>query len=41
MGMKEAIDRDFLVPYMYYPIFVDLTEDELFHYKDITRKLTS
>ena len=40
MGMKEAIDREFLVPYKYYPIFVDLTEDELFHYKDITRKLT-
>ncbi len=38
--MKEAIDREFLVPYKYYPIFVDLTEDELFHYKDITRKLT-
>ena len=40
IDMKEAIDKKYLVPYMYYPKFVDLTEEELLDYKDITRKLT-
>ena len=40
MKLIEAIDKKYLVPYKYYPKFVDLTEEELLDYKDITRKLT-
>lgn len=39
MNLKDAIEKKILVPYYYYPRYVDLTEDELVEYKVITRKL--
>jgi hypothetical protein len=38
--MKEAIERNILCHYEYFPLFVDLTHDEMKEYKDITKKLT-
>lgn len=37
--MKEAIG-EFLTPYYYYPIFVELTDDELEQYLEISRKIS-
>ena len=37
--MKEAIG-EFLTPYYYYPIFVELTDDELDQYLEISRKIS-
>ncbi|PFL68549.1 DNA repair protein [Priestia megaterium] len=34
--LKEAIDSNKLTPYYYYPVVVNLTEDELLEYKSIT-----
>ena len=38
-NMKEAIDKGVLCKYYYYPILVDLEDDELEEYLKITRKL--
>ncbi len=37
--MKEAIERNILCHYEYFPLFVDLTNDEMKDYKDITKEL--
>ena len=37
--MKWAIENEVLVPYYYYPYYVDLSEDELDRYREITRKI--
>ena len=39
MDIDDAIKNKILVPYYYYPHYVDLTEDELIEYKVITQKL--
>lgn len=38
-SMREAIDKEFLTPYYYYPYFVNLEHDELEEYLKITREL--
>lgn len=38
-SLKEAIDKEFLTQYYYYPIFVYLDQDELIEYKKITKKI--
>ena len=38
-SMREAIDKGFLTPYYYYPYFVNLEQDELEEYLELTRKL--
>jgi superfamily II DNA or RNA helicase len=38
--MKEAIENGILCHYDYFPLFVDLTHDEMEEYKKITKKLT-
>lgn len=38
-SMKEAMDNDFLCNYKYYPIIVELNEDELEEYIEISKKL--
>ena len=40
MDIDNAIENKILVPYYYYPYYVDLTEDELTQYKIITQKLS-
>lgn len=37
--MLEAIENKFLTPYIYYPYFVKLSEDEMAAYADVTKKL--
>lgn len=37
--MKKAIDSGFLTPYYYYPIFVELTEEEKYEYFKLTNKI--
>ena len=37
--MKKAIEQDILCHYDYHPIFVELTQDEIEEYKEITVKL--
>ena len=37
--MKQAIEQDILCHYDYHPIFVELTQDEIEEYKEITVKL--
>jgi superfamily II DNA or RNA helicase len=37
--MKEAIERNILCHYEYYPLFVDLTNREMKDYKEITKEL--
>ena len=37
--MKEAIDGDVLCKYDYFPIFIDLTSDEMRKYDEITKEL--
>lgn len=37
--MKKAIDSGFLTPYYYYPIFVELTEEEKYEYFMLTSKI--
>ncbi len=39
MDIKDAIENKILVPYYYYPYYVDLTADELEEYHIITKKL--
>jgi len=39
LDLKEAIEKKFLVGYYYYPIYVDLTEDEYIEYKQLTSKI--
>lgn len=41
LGLKEAIELKALVQYRYYPIVVELTEDELDEYIEISRKIFS
>ncbi len=38
-GLREAIQDEVLTPYRYHPILVDLGEDELEEYLDLTRAL--
>lgn len=38
-GIAEAIRRDVLVPYFYYPVLVDLTEDEMEEYYQLTERI--
>lgn len=40
-GLKKAIDNDFLTPYNYYPIFIDLKNDELYSYKKYSTKIAN
>lgn len=37
--MKRAIDEGFLTPYYYYPIFVELTEEEQDEYFELSKKI--
>ncbi len=37
--LKKAIDKGFLVPYEYHPVFVDLEPDEMERYKILTNKI--
>ena len=37
--LKDAIKKKALVPYRYYPIFVNLTEDELDEYLDLSERI--
>ncbi len=37
--LKEAIQKKALVPYHYFPIFVELYEDELDEYLDLTKRI--
>lgn len=37
--IRQAIDRGYLIPYYYYPHFVDLTEEEFEEYLEYTRKI--
>ena len=37
--MKEAIDRDFLCNYRYYPYLVELNEDEMNSYRELSAKI--
>lgn len=37
--MKRAIDEGFLTPYYYYPIFVELTEEEKYEYFKLSKKI--
>ena len=37
--LEDAIKQKALVPYLYYPIFVELTESESFLYAQLTRKI--
>lgn len=39
LDLKEAIEKNFLVGYYYYPIYVDLTEEEYIEYKLLTSKI--
>ena len=38
-GIGEAIRREYLVPYMYYPLYVDLTHDESDQYVKLTIRI--
>lgn len=38
-SMKEAMDNDFLCNYKYFPVVVELNEDELQEYVEISKKL--
>ena len=38
-SLEDAINKGALVPYLYYPIFVELTESESFIYAQLTRKI--
>lgn len=37
--LEEAIQEGYLTPYRYYPIVVALDDDELDHYKELTREI--
>lgn len=39
-SMRDAIANDFLTRYFYYPIFVELTEDEKRDYYELSRKIS-
>lgn len=39
LDLKQAIENKFLVGYYYYPIYVDLVEDEYTEYKILTAKM--
>ena len=39
MDIEDAIKNQILVPYYYFPYYIDLTEDELVEYKVITQKV--
>jgi len=41
LPIEEALDREFLVPYNYYPIFVNATEDEEGRFKYHTQQILS
>jgi len=40
MDLREAINKEILTPYYYFPHYIELTEDELIGYKAITRKIS-
>lgn len=37
--MKRAIEEGFLTPYYYYPIFIELTEEERYEYLKLSKKI--
>lgn len=37
--LKDAIDSGYLVPYRYYPIITELTDEEFYEYKELTIKI--
>ena len=39
--LKEAIDAGFLTPYYYYPVLVNLNNDEYDEYRELTQKIMS
>ena len=41
IDMKMAIEKKYLSDYTYYPVIVELTDDEMEAYKEITRKILS
>ena len=41
LGLKAAIELGALVPYRYYPVVVELTDDELDEYVELSRKIVS
>src|SRR5699024_9083286 len=38
-SMERAIEEGFLTPYYYYPIFVELTDEEKYEYFKLTNKI--
>ena len=38
--MKEAIEKDFLTRYFYYPIYVELTDEEKSEYYQVSKKIS-
>lgn len=38
-SLKDAIDKGFLTSYYYYPVLVNLNEDELEEYQNLTKKI--
>ncbi len=41
LPLPEAIQKGFLTPYYYYPILVELTDDEMVEYSDLSAKIGS
>jgi DNA phosphorothioation system restriction enzyme len=41
LGLKRAIELGALVPYRYFPIIIELTEDELDEYVELTKKIAN
>lgn len=39
LPLSEAIEKGFLTPYYYYPILVELTDEEMIEYSDLTAKI--
>src|SRR5205823_2281124 len=39
-NLKDAIQQGFLVPYYYYPVLVDLSEDEAAEYLSLTQRIS-
>lgn len=41
LSLTEAIQKGFLTPYYYYPILVELTDDEMIEYSELSSKIGS
>jgi DNA phosphorothioation system restriction enzyme len=41
LGIREAIDLKVLTPYRYYPVLVELTEDESERYLELSRRISA